>query len=1135
MPLTKLSIRRPLTMVMLILGMVIIGARSYNEMKLARFPNVDFPVVSVSVVWPGASPEDIEDKVVTKIEEAVSGIAGIDELTGRAGESYGAVIIQFQDGIDGDAAAVDVQRQVATITDFPDDAEDPQILKFDINSVPIIELVLSGPQSQDVLFDIADNTIKDQLQGVAGVSAVDISGGREREIQVNIDPERLRAYGLTIGEVQRSLAANNITIPAGTLEQGRNKLSVRSVGEFDTLDDIRNVIIAGSLTTDGSSEGLVYLRDIAMVRDGYKDRETFLRYNGREAVNLSIVKSSDANTVELADDVLAQIPQINEKLPAGAKLDVIVDDSEFVRESVEAVQEDLIMAVIITGIIILLFLHTIRNTFIVLMCLPTAIISNFTIMWLFGFTLDGITLLALTLVIGILVDDSIVMVENIERHAVELKEPPKVAAYRGATEIGLAVFSMTLVIVVIYVPVAFISGIIGQFFFSYGITIASSTLFSMFVAFTLTPLLASKLLEDHSKPQPEPKGLRKFFGKLLHYTVGWFWNGFIRLWEYGFTLATKFYAATLRFFLRNFATQMLVIIICTVALGGGIWLVGSGLVGAEFLPAEDEGKIIISLSMPPGTNLDETDRVARQLEQLALQETRPDELVGILTKVGTSEGGAGTSANASNSGQITLVLTDKQQRARGDEEIVNHLRPLTQKIPEATISLQAGEGGGPQGAAIVVRLSGPEKDELIRLANQVEAIVRSVPGTTDIANDDALRSVETQFVVDRERAKDLGLLPQDIASALRTALSGSQVGEFDPPGGTKVDMTVRVQKEDRDNIDQLMQIPVGYNQGQPVLLSQVVVEERDLAPAGITRYNRQLVLDVESGVTGRAVGDVTDDVEAAIGEQMTFPVGYDFQFTGSAEFQREAFSDMLEALGLAIILIYILLVALYQSFLQPLAIMFSLPVTLVGAFGGLYLTDNTLNLISLLGIILLAGVVTKNAILLVDFTNTLRDEEGLNTKDALVEAGRLRLRAIFMTTFSLIFALMPLLLGQGAGSETRAPLAAVVIGGLTSSTFLTLILVPVVYNFFDWTSGLTSRAVNAVWGTEDVPAGSSPQQIPQEEGEPMPEQDPMPEPKPKEERDRKPERDHRPRQPSRPTPQPGSAITFNPQTGSDTA
>jgi HAE1 family hydrophobic/amphiphilic exporter-1 len=734
-------------------------------------------------------------------------------------------------------------------------------------------------------------------------------------------------------------------------------------------------------------------------------------------------------------------------------------------------------------------------------------------MWMLGFSLNQLTLLALTLVIGILVDDSIVVIENIERH-LEMKKPPMQAARDGRREIGLAAITITLVDVVVYVPVAFTSGIIGQFFYSYGLTVAIAALFSLFIAFTLTPMLAGLWLKDHSKPEVPPRGLRKFFGILLA-PIGWVWNGFTRLFEAGFNMLIAAYGVVLRFCLRNFLTQSLVVVIAIAALVGGIFLVTGGFVGTEFFPQQDDGQLRITVEMPPGTNLDATDKVTRQIEQLLLAEL-PNEMTSILTQVGTGGGDGGFGGGggrASNQATINVVLVDKEERERSTTAVVDSLRPLLARVPEAitSVALASGPGGG-AGSPIQVQISGPDPDQLIELANQAEAVMKTVPGTTDVKNTDAVRSPETQLVVDRTRALDLDLSPAQVGSALRTALSGSQVGSYDLTGGTDVDIILRSTEATREDLSRLLQTPLKYVDNQPVLLERVVNIESSQAPARITRAERQRVLTVGSGITGRAAGDVTNDIEAALRENVTFPAGYGFEFIGQSEQQRESFAQLGQAILLAIALIYILLVALYQSWLQPLAIMFSLPVTLVGAIGGLWLFDQTLNLISLLGIVLLTGVVTKNAILIVDFANQLRENQGYERKEALVNAGRLRLRAIIMTTLTIIFALTPLLIGAGAGSETRTPMAAVVIGGLVSSTLLTLILVPVVYNFFDWSSGLTSRIGGRILGTGEAPPAKSRKEEAAEEEE-----------------KKQPEGEKGKSSPPRPSPQPSSAMSsFNP-------
>lgn len=1084
MGLTRLAIQRPLTMLMIILGLVVMGYRALTLLQVDRFPKVDIPVVSVVTSYPGASPADVEDLIVKPIEDAVAGISGIDQLNSVSSEGLGVISIRFVEGTDSNQAAIDVERQVATVRgQLPTDAKDPSVVKADINAIPIMQLVLSGPQDPGELFDLAENTLKPRLEAVSGVASVNVSGGREREIQVYTDPAKLAAFQLTLASVQQSLAANNLTLPVGSLEQGRQKSSVRSVGEFTSLDEISNVILSGEpkpsnpgdqpkpAPTPGRDQGgLVYLRNVASVQEGFKEETQRLRYNGQDTVNISIVKTSDANTIEVADAVRQALATFQQNLPPGAKLTTVIDNSKYTRESVQAVQEDLILAILITGLVMLVFLHTIRSTFIVVLAIPTSIISTFLVMWALGFSLNTLTLLALTLVIGILVDDSIVILENIERH-LKLKKSPTQAALDGRAEIGLAAITIALVDVVVYLPVAFTSGIIGQFFRSYGITIAVTTLFSLFVSFTLTPMLAALWLKDESEPEEPVEGLNKIFSALLR-PLFRLWNGFTRLWEAGFNRLSNIYAATLRWVLTNVFTQLAAVLVAVVALAAGIFLVVSGVVGSEFFPQEDDGQFSVNIQMPPSASLDATDQAASQVEQLIL--SKVPETVSILTSVGS--GGSGNifagASGGDNTASLTVSLVDKMQRVRSTTAIVNALRPLVQQIPEADIALQLTSSiGGGGGSPIQVQVYGPDANTLIDLSNKVEAVMKSVPGTVDVLNTDAARAPDVRLVVDRSRAADQGLSPAQIATTLRTALSGNQVNKYKQPGQTDLDITLRSNEASRQDLTQLLQLPLSYLKGQAVTLDKVATVEQSEAPARILRTNRQQVLTVNSGVSGRAAGDVTNDIEAALRTKVDFPAGYGFQFVGQSQQQRQSFAQLGQALLLSIVLIYMLLVALYQSWLQPLAIMFSLPVTLVGAFGGLWLTGNTLNLISILGIILLTGVVTKNAILLVDFTNTLRQEQGHDRKTALVEAGRLRLRPILMTTAALVFALLPLLFGVSAGSETRAPLAAVVIGGNISSTLLTLILVPVVYNFFDWGGGLASTTLGNFWRRPKPGAG----------------------------------------------------------------
>lgn len=1026
-------------MLMVILALVVLGLRAYGEMPIQRYPDIDFPFVSIVVPFVGASPEDVEDLVLKPIEDAVTGISGVDNVTSSANEGVGIVFVEFLEGVDGNQAAIDVQQEIAAIRgDLPDDADEPTIFKVDINAIPILEIVLTGPQTQAELYELADDNIKPRLQSVSGVAAVEVMGGQQREVQVEVDPAKLAAYDMPLGLVTMGLGAENLTFPVGSVEEGRQKTSFRSEGKFNSVEDIQNLVIMQG------RGGPVYVRDVATVSETFKEQEQLFRYNGLSTVGISLVKTTDANTIETADDVVKMLERLEEDLPPGVEITVAVDDSAFVRDSVNAVLEDLVLAVIIVGIVMLIFLHLLTSTIIVLLAIPTSLISTFLVMWILGYSINVLTLLALTLTIGILVDDSIVVLENIERH-LRMGKDSKTAAMDGRAEIGLAAVAITLTDVVVYVPVAFTSGIVGMFFRSYGITIATATLFSLFVSFTLTPMLASLWLKEEETDwtEAEYKGIWKAV-MVPFKLIGKVWGRFIYWWEWGFEGLSNIYARLLGWCLKAWWTEAVVIIMSVSALVLGVWMIP--LVGTEFFPQEDDNKVGISITMPPGTTLETTDDVARQVEQIVLDNV--PEAVSVLTTIGGGQG-FGIGGGDTSQADITLTLVDKTLREASTQDVVDRLRPIVSEIPEANISLSLSSGISMGGAgAVQVEISGPDPDTLITLADEVEQVMLNTPGTVDVQNLDAVRSPEVSAVLDRDRVSDLGLSSAEVATTLRTALAGSTVGKLKREGEVDIDILVQLDEASRSDISRLMQVPLTYQDGEPIRLEQIAEIKRDMAPATINRKNRQRYLTITSNVEGRPSGDVANDIEAALNSQVEFPPDYSFNMGGATEAQRETFSDLLSAMALSIILIYMLLVALYQSFTHPLAILFSLPVAVFGAIGGLMFVGSSLNMISLLGMILLIGVVIKNAILIVDFTNILRDR-GLSRKEALVEAGRLRLRPIIMTSTAIISAMMPLVFAVGAGAEIRQPLAAAVAGGSFTSMLLTLVLVPVVYTYLD--------------------------------------------------------------------------------------
>jgi HAE1 family hydrophobic/amphiphilic exporter-1 len=1079
---------------MAILGLIVMGYMGYTRLQVDRMPKADIPYVTVVVVYPGASPDDVSTEVLKKVEDAVAGISGIKQITSQANENFGTVTLEFAEGTNGNQAAMDVSREVNTIKgDLPADAEEPTILKADINATPIMQIVLSGPQGQDALYALADQQLKGRIQAVSGVASVSIFGGRDSQIQVEPDPVKLAAYNLSLSNLQQILAYENVTAPAGSVDQGDQKNAIRSVGEFTGLTDIEDVIVAGrpsqlemmlpasmlpKVPAGMDTGGLVYLRDVAAVTEGFADTTRLVRYNGQPAVLITVVKTSDANAIEVADAVAEELNIFTTtKLPGNAKLDVVVDNTEFTRASVEAVQEDLFLAVLITGVIMLLFLHTINSSLIVMLSVPTSLIITFLAMWLFGFSLNTLTLIALTLVIAIVVDDSIVVLENIERH-LKMGKTPVQAALDGRGEIGMAAITITFVIVVVYLPVSFMSGIVGQFFLQYGITVAVATLLSLLVSFTLTPMLAAFWLKDHQAAAPPRQGLGKLF-YLVTWPIAWVWQRFISLWEGMFTGLANLYAWVLRLALKNVFTQLMVVAIAAVALYAGLYLVTGGLIASEMTPQEDDGQINIGIELPAGTNLDATNRAALRAEQIIVREV--PELAKLVTNVGSTMGTAVSSgSNQADSAVLTIKLVDKTHRQRSSREILEALRVAMQDIPAANVALELNTATGGSDST-EFRLLGPDQDVLIDLAKQAEQVLRTTPGVVDIRNNGANRTPETRLVVNRRRATDLGLYPGQVALELRTAINGTEVGTIKPAeaGLDDISIVLRTPKAVRENMPQVLQLPLGYFNGERISVGQVTAIEEAKSPGSIQRLNRQPSMLVRYNVSGRGSADVANEVEAALNAQIDFPAGYQVKFTGMTDIQRDAFTQLATAMGLSVLLIYMLLVALYQSWLQPLSIMFALPVTLVGAFGGLLLTGNSINIMSLLGVIMLIGIVAKNAILLVDYTNILRTEHGFEIKHALVEAGRARLRPILMTVFAIVFALLPLLFGTAAGSEMRAPMAAVLIGGNISSTLLTLVLVPVMYYFFEWLGQTFGSLYRRVMGSDTPQEESTIHQGPQ--------------------------------------------------------
>jgi HAE1 family hydrophobic/amphiphilic exporter-1 len=1066
MSLTNIAIRRPLFMLMVIGALLVVGLVSWTKLGVDLLPALDFPIVVVTTPYAGASPEAVDTLVTKRVEDAVASINDIDYIQSSSVQGVSTVIIFFTDKAAKDSS-IDVERKVAAIRgQLPADVKDPTIGKFDPNAQPILLLTVSGNRDLGALQRLAEDKIQKRLEGTSGVAQVTLVGGLVREIQVQVDQQKLQARGLSILQVNQALAGDNVNVPAGNITQQGKDWNVRLDNQAQTPEELSTILVS---TT---ANGPVYLRDVATVLDTFKKVSNIQRTNGQSALGITILKQSSANTVSTADKVKATLAQLQPDLPSGVTIDAAYDASIFTRHSLNDVTRELSIAVLLTGLVLLVFLHTFRSTLIVILSIPTSLVATLGVMYFLGLSLNMMSLMGLTLTVGILVDDSIVVLENIFRH-LQMGEGPREAAINGRGEIGFAAVAITLVDVVVFAPIAFMSGITGQYFRQFGLVIVSATLFSLFVSFTLTPLLASRWYKkgEHGEAnvdQPTRNPLT-LFG---------------RLWDRGYERVARGYARVLRFAIGRW-TRWLIVVVSLASFAGGIMLVAFGILSTEFFPVADNGALQVNLEMPAGTTLDVTNAATTRVEQKLM--TWP-EVKQVFTSVGQG-GGFGPSQSRFSTMQVELI--DKQNRTRTPDQLSQVARSFGSDIPGAKVSAAAiSQFGGGDGAGVQVRIQGEDQRVLAGLAAQVADIVRKVPGTTDINDGGVTGDPELVVNVDRQQAADLGLTPSQVSSVLRTGLAGSTVSTFRPTGTTGWDINVILNPDERARVEQVGEIPIVTPKGATIRLGQIAHVTSISGPTTIGRRDRQRSVNVTAALNGRTAGDVAKDVQAGL-DQIAVPNGYKVTQGGEAQSQNESFGQILAALGLSVLLMYMLMVALFESLVFPLMIMFSLPLAVVGAFGLLAATGNTLNMLSMIGMILLTGLVGKNAILLVDYTNTLR-KRGLGRNEALLQAGPTRLRPILMTTSALVLAMSPIALKLGEGSEWRAPMAVTVIGGLLTSTLLTLVLIPAVYTIMDDFTGLLVRAPRVVRLLVRMPRFQPQQHVPEPEAPRTPERVPVP-------------------------------------------
>jgi len=1019
MGLTRLAISRPVLTVMAFAALAVLGLQSLGFMPVELFPRIDIPFITVITVYPGAGPREIETLISKPLEEAVSSINGVKTVQSSSQEGVSVVALEFVVGTDLDAASNEIRSRLdAARAGLPREAQAPVLYKASVSAIPVLILGVSGSRPADEVRQLAEDTIKERLGKVTGVASVSIVGGQQREVEVAVDKARLQAYGMSITQVAQALTLENLNLPSGGIREGRQEYAVRTVGEFERLEDLLDVRLPSA---NGSS---VLLRDIARISAGFADRSEMSRLNRRESIGIVVQKQADANTVQVVSGIKRELERLRPDLPSDLIVKVAYDQSIFLEDSLADVRTSLILGAILAVLIVYVFLHDLRSTFIVSLAIPTSMLAAFTPMYFAGFSLNMMTMLGLALSTGILVDDSIVVLENIHRH-LHQGELPKDAAINGRSEIGLAAIAITLTDVVVFVPIAFMGGIVGQFFREFGLTVATVTLFSLLVSFTLTPMLASRWFARRTKEEPGATGGR------LSRVFGWFDSLYARLdARYRRILA---WALDHRWRVVGLGLAALLVVVPL-----------AGVLGFEFMPSIDQGQFTIRIETPAGTNLETTNRVVAKVEDLL---ARQPEAEAIFATVGSTAGAVnfGSTSQGPNVANIAVSLVDKNRRSRSDRQMIADLRPEVSKIPGAKIRFETATFG-PSGAPVQIELLGADFGVLNRAAAEVSARVRQVPGILDLDTSWRVGRPELQVKVDRLKAASYGLSTGVVAASLRTAIQGSTDTKL-RSGGQEYDIRVRLPESERKSPEDVGNVLIAAPGGRPIYVKDVAKVTLATGPTQIDRKNRQRMVVVSASLApGYFFGNVQREVNRRLADLSLR--GVTLRWGGEAEQLAESGGQLGGALLLSVLLVYMLMAALFEGFFSPFVIMFSLPMALVGAILGLMVAGKTLSIVAMIGIIMLMGLVTKNAILLVDYTNTLR-ARGESRREAILQAGPTRLRPILMTTGAMIAGMLPVALGIGRGAEFRAPMAVAVIGGLVWSTLLTLVVIPVVYTLVD--------------------------------------------------------------------------------------
>lgn len=1020
MKIAEVSIKRPTLVIVLFTILILGGILSYTSLNYELLPKFSPSVVSITTVYPGASPSEVENTVSKKIEDAVSSMENIKKLETKSFESLSIITITLNSGADVDYALNDAQRKVnAILGDLPEDVDPPSLNKYSLDDLPVMTLSASGKMDEAAFYDLMDKRIAPVLSRVQGVAQVNLIGGQEREIQVNIDATRLQGFGLSLGQVQNIILNSNLDFPTGSVQTREQDILIRLAGKYKNVDELRNLVI---LNKDGAQ---VRLKDVADVQDTQKDVEKLARVNQQSAIALQVIKQSDANAVSVSEQITAGIEKLQKDYAsAGLKIDIANDSSVYTLQSADAVIHDLILAIVLVAFVMLFFLHSIRNALIVMVAIPTSLIATFIGMLLLGYSLNLMSLLALSLVVGILVDDAIVVLENIYRH-MEMGKNRVRAAYDATKEIGFTVTSITLVIVVVFIPIALSTGLAADILKQFCVTVSIATLLSLLSSFTIVPWLSSRFgkLEKVSD--------KNIFGKII--------LGF----EKGLNRFTNWITSLLKWCLGHKKTTLGLMLLLFF---GSFALVGAGFIGAEFFAKTDRGEFLVQIELPKDASIEQTNEMTRRAEEYLKHKT---EITKLITTIGqSSDGGTGASQSTAYKSEISVQMVPKTEREDESSIYAVKIKRELQKIlvGAKVKTVPVNILGTAEQAPLALVVTGPDLDSVMRFANAAMAELRKIPGATEMRLSVEAGNPEINVQVDRDKMASLGLSLSTVGSTMQTAFSGNTDGKF-RQGEYEYDINIRYEKFNRQNITDVSNLLFINDQGQQVRLSQFAAVKEASGPSQLERRDKSTSVTIEAQSVGRPSGTVATEWQALF-DKLPRPAGVSYVWSGDMENQSEGFGSMGIALLAAIILVYLIMVALYNSFVYPFVVLFSIPLAIIGAFLALALTNNSLNLFTILGLIMLIGLVAKNAIILVDFTNQ-RKAEGVSTYQALIDANHARLRPILMTTIAMVIGMLPIALAKGAGAEWKNGLAWVIIGGLISSLFLTLVVVPVMYSVFD--------------------------------------------------------------------------------------